>query len=66
MYCARLSPHCLEDIGKIQCLDLVGFSDDATDISCLANLVNLRTLVINDIPRLTDDALKVVWSVEKS
>ena len=60
--CARLSPRCLEDIGKIQTLrhlELVGFSEDANDISSLSNLANLSTLVISQMPGLTDDALKV-------
>ena len=62
--CHNLSPHCLEDIAKIQTLrslDLDQFSEDANDISCLANLVNLHTLVISRIDLgLTDDALRVV------
>ena len=62
-FCKRLSPHCLEDIAKIQTLrhlDLYSFSEDATDISSLSNLVNLHTLNICDMPGLTDDALMVV------
>ena len=61
-FCTRLSPRCLQDIAKIQTLrslDLNTFSEDATDISCLSNLVNL-TLIIRDLPGLTDDGLKVV------
>ena len=66
--CERLSPHCLEDIGKIQTLRylyLEDISEDATDISCLSKLVNLHSLVFSYMPGLTDSALKVVAQFKK-
>ena len=69
-FCARLSPHCLEDIGEIQTLrilDLDEFSEYTCRryFKCLANLTNLHTLVISEMPGLTNSSLKVVAQLKR-